>query len=95
VQMTGIVGVSGSVVLRFMLITGPQLRAARALLGMEQVELAKRARVARGTIRRMESFEGEIGARTGTLALVQRVLEKAGVEFLNDGQPGVRMRAKK
>jgi predicted transcriptional regulator len=90
--MIGFVGVSGSVVLLFLLITGPQLRAARALLGMEQVELAKRARVARGTIRRMESFEGEIGARTGTLSLVQRTLEKAGVEFLNDGQPGVRLK---
>jgi len=74
------------------LITGRQLRAARVLIGMEQLELAKRARVAVGTIRRMESFEGEIGARTGTLAKVQRTLEKAGVEFLDDERPGVRMR---
>jgi transcriptional regulator with XRE-family HTH domain len=74
------------------LITGRQLRAARALIGMEQIDLAKRARVAIGTIRRMESFDGEIGARTGTLSLVQRALEKAGVEFLNDARPGVRLR---
>src|SRR5579863_3656199 len=78
----------------FQLITGRQLRAARVLLGMEQIELAKRARVAIGTIRRMESFDGEIGARTGTLSLVMRALEKAGIEFLNDGQPGVRLRKK-
>jgi hypothetical protein len=84
--------VSGSLMLFSLLIIGPQLRAARALLGMEQIELAKRARVARGTIRRMESFAGEIGARTGTLSLVQRTLEKAGVEFMNDGQPGVRFK---
>jgi predicted transcriptional regulator len=76
------------------LITGRQLRAARVLLGMEQIELAKRARVAIGTVRRMESFEGEIGARTSTLMLVKRALEKAGIEFLNDDQPGVRMRKK-
>jgi predicted transcriptional regulator len=76
------------------LITGRQLRAARVLLGMEQIELAKRAHVAIGTVRRMESFEGEIGARTSTLMLVKRALEKAGVEFLNDDQPGVRMRKK-
>ena len=75
-----------------MIITGRQLRAARALLGMEQIELAKRARVAIGTIRRMESFDEEVGARTWTLSQVQKALEKAGVEFLNDGQPGVRLK---
>ena len=77
------------------MITGRQLRAARVLLGIEQIELAKLAGVAIGTIRRMESFDGEIGSRTGTLSLVTRAMEKAGVEFLNDGQPGVRMRAQK
>lgn len=41
----------------------------------------------------MESFDGEIGSRTGTLSLVTRAMEKAGVEFLNDGQPGVRLKA--
>jgi predicted transcriptional regulator len=59
---------------------------------MEQIELAKRARVAIGTIRRMESFNEEVGARTSTLSQVQKALEKAGVEFLNDGQPGVRLK---
>jgi predicted transcriptional regulator len=77
------------------LITGRQLRAARVLLGWEQVELAKRARVAIGTIRRMESFSGEIGSRTSTLSQVQQALEKAGIEFLNDESPGVRIRKRK
>jgi len=77
------------------LITGRQLRAARVLLGWEQVELAKRARVAIGTIRRMESFAGEIGSRTSTLSQVQQALEKAGIEFLNDESPGVRVRTRK
>jgi hypothetical protein len=31
-------------------------------------------------------------ARTSTLSQVQKALEKAGVEFLNDGQPGVRLK---
>ena len=74
------------------LITGRQLKAARALIGWEQTNLAKKSGVAISTIRRMESFAGEIGARTGTLSLVQRALEKAGVDFLDDGQPGVRIR---
>jgi predicted transcriptional regulator len=74
------------------LITGRQLRAARALIGWEQVDLAHRAKVARGTIRRMESFEGPIGSRTSTLMQVQQTLEKAGIQFLNDDGPGVRLR---
>jgi predicted transcriptional regulator len=72
------------------LVTGRQLRAARALLGWEQIELATRSRVAIGTIRRMESFHGEIGSRTSTLSQVLATLEKAGIEFLNGGSPGVR-----
>ena len=73
------------------MITGRQLRAARVLLGWEQIELAKRARIAIGTIRRMESFSGEIGSRTSTLSQVLAALEKAGIQFLNDGSPGVRL----
>jgi hypothetical protein len=60
---------------------------------MEQIDLAKRARVAIGTIRRMESFAGEVGSRTETLSKVQAALERAGIEFLGDGRPGVRLRA--
>jgi len=74
------------------LITGRQLRAARVLLGWAQIELAKRSRVAIGTIRRMESFSGEIGSRTSTLSLVMAALEKAGIQFLNDESPGVRIK---
>ena len=66
-----------------------QLRTER---GWTEAELAKRSRVAIGTIRRMESFDGEVGARTSTLSQVQKALERAGVEFLNDGQPGVRLK---
>jgi hypothetical protein len=48
--------------------------------------------VAIGTIRRMEGFNGPIGARTETLGRVVAALEKGGVEFLNGGLPGVRAR---
>jgi len=74
------------------LTTGRQLRAARALIGWEQIHLAKKAKVAIGTIRRMESFEGAIGCNAGTLHKVQASLEKAGIEFLNHGNPGVRIK---
>jgi hypothetical protein len=73
-------------------LNGRQLRAARVLIGWDQVRLSKAARVAIGTIRRMESFEGRIQAHTGTLYKVQVALEKAGVEFLDDNRPGVRLK---
>jgi predicted transcriptional regulator len=68
------------------------LRAARGLLGWTQSHLAKKADVGLGTIRRMEDFDGPVGARTDTLHKILAVLEKSGVEFLNDDQPGVRLR---
>jgi len=76
-----------------LIITGRQLRAARVLLGLEQIDVAKRAHVGIGTVRRMEGFDGPIGARTDTLSKVQSALERAGVEFLDSDRPGVRLRA--
>jgi len=81
-------------VIRFplILLTGRHIRAARALLGWAQSDLARKAKVALRTIRRMEGFDGPVGARTDTLGKVASVLQKAGIEFLNDDRPGVRMR---
>jgi predicted transcriptional regulator len=73
-------------------ITGRHIRAARALLGWAQGELSKRSKVALRTIRRMEGFDSAVGARTDTLGRVVAVLEKAGVEFLDSGSPGVRLK---
>ena len=74
------------------IITGRHIRAARGLVGWSQIELAKRAKVALGTARKMEESNGPVGSRTDSLFKVLGVLEKAGVEFLNDDQPGVRMK---
>lgn len=74
------------------LVNGRQLRAARVLLGWDQARLAASAKVAIGTVRRMESFEGDIGSQTGTLHKVQIALEKGGIEFLDDDRPGVRLK---
>jgi transcriptional regulator with XRE-family HTH domain len=74
------------------LTIGRQLRAARALLGWDQIRVAKAAHVAVGTIRRMESFEGAINSQTAKLYDVQKALEKGGIEFLNDDRPGVRLK---
>ena len=67
------------------LVTGEQLRAARAMLRMEQEPLAEVAGISVATIRRMEGFNGPIGARTDTLRRLQRALETAGVRFTERG----------
>ncbi len=68
-----------------------QCRAARALLGWSQADLAARAAVAKQTL-----VDFERGARTPydrTLADIRAALETAGVEFIaeNGGGPGVRL----
>jgi transcriptional regulator with XRE-family HTH domain len=74
-----------------MTITQEQLRAARALLHLEQFELARRARVSPVTIRRIEAADEPPRVAPATLDAVRRVLEEAGVEFIPHG---VRRRTK-
>jgi hypothetical protein len=78
-----------------MLTTGNQLKAARALIGMDQSDLAERAKVNVNTIRNMEAAGlGPIAGRSVNVQAVQRALEGAGVEFTNGDQPGVKMKRK-
>jgi transcriptional regulator with XRE-family HTH domain len=73
-----------------MLITPDQIRAARALLRMDQEELARRANVSVVTVRRLETPGGLGKVTLGTMGEIQRALEAAGAEFLDRG---VRQRA--
>lgn len=73
-----------------MLITPDQIRAARALLRMDQEELARRANVSVVTVRRLEAPDGLSKVAPGTFDEVQRALEAAGAEFIDRG---VRQRA--
>ncbi len=75
------------------LMAGPQLRAARAMAGLDQETLAKAAGITSATVRRLEAMEGRLRATTTTVDSLQRALEARGVEFIDDGRPGVRMRA--
>jgi len=68
-----------------MLITPDQIRAARALLRMDQEELARRAHVSVVTVRRLEAPDGISRVAAGTFDDVQRVLEAAGAEFIERG----------
>lgn len=76
-----------------MLTTGNQLKAARALAGLDQGELARRAGVNINTIGAMEKRGAEmLTSGLDKITAVMRALEEAGVEFLNHGQPGVRLK---
>lgn len=79
-----------------MLTTGNQLKAARALAGMDQGELAKRAGVNINTISAMEKKGREtLTSGLDKIRAVMIALEEEGIEFLNHGQPGVRLVGKK
>jgi transcriptional regulator with XRE-family HTH domain len=66
-------------------ITPEQIRAARALLRLEQADLAHRAHVSVVTIRRLEGADGSELVAPATLEGVRQVLEQAGAEFIPDG----------
>ncbi len=72
-----------------------EIKAARALLGWSQDDLAEHSGVSAPTIGRLEADGGEIGGRAETEQKIRRALEKAGIEFLNGDQPGVRLKKKK
>jgi len=72
--------------------TSNQLRAARALVGLSQSDLAAATGKTEKTIRRAETDVTLVA--TDTLAAIRRALESAGVEFIdpNGGGAGVRLR---
>ena len=67
------------------MITAPQLRAARALLGLDQRELAELAGLSLPTIQRMEASEGLIRGNVDSLTKLVSALDKAGVELIGEG----------
>jgi predicted transcriptional regulator len=67
------------------LITAAQMRAARALLGIDQRQLAELAGVSLPTIQRMEASEGTVRGVVDTLTKVIEAFDRAGVELIGDG----------
>ena len=77
------------------MITGAQVRAAKALLNWSGSVLAERADIAISTIRRIESVDGVLpSASAWVLQAIQGALEAAGIEFIGtpDDRPGVRLK---
>jgi len=67
------------------MITAAQLKAARALLGMDQRMLAEASGLSLPTIQRMEASEGTIRGNVDSLVKLITALEAAGVELINEG----------
>ena len=66
------------------MLTSAQMRAARALLGIDQKQLAELSGVSVPTIQRMEASEGNVRGVIDTLTKVVEALERAGIELIGD-----------
>jgi transcriptional regulator with XRE-family HTH domain len=80
------------------MITAAQMRAARALLGIDQRQLAELSGISLPTIQRMEASDGNVRGVIDSLTKVVEALDRAGVELIGDnmisreGGRGVRLR---
>jgi transcriptional regulator with XRE-family HTH domain len=72
---------------KIMLYSG-QIRAARALLGWRQEDLAKAAKIGLATIQRLEKGDGPVMGHVATVMKIQGALEGAGVRFLDYDEAG-------
>jgi len=82
------------------MMTAAQLRAARALVGMDQKDLAAASGLSLPTIQRMEASDGVIRGNVDSLMKLISALDVAGVELINEGAVsqkggrGVRLKAR-
>lgn len=80
------------------MITASQMRAARALLGIDQKTLAELAGLSVPTIQRMEASDGNVRGVVDSLTKVVDALTQAGIELIGEnaqsiaGGRGVRLR---
>jgi len=80
------------------MMTSAQMRAARALLGIDQRQLADLSGVSLPTIRRMEASDGNVRGIVDSLTKVIEALNTAGVDLIGEEAPsleggrGVRLR---
>lgn len=81
------------------MMTSAQMRAARALLGIDQRTLADMAGLSVPTIQRMEASDGNVRGVIDSLVRVVEALEAAGIELIGEGAAsggggrGVRLKA--
>lgn len=69
------------------MITAAQLRAARALAGIDQRQLAKKSGLSVPTIQRMEASDGVVRGNVDSLMKLIDALNRAGIILVGDGVP--------
>jgi len=69
------------------MMTSAQMRAARALLGIDQRQLADLSGISLPTIQRMESSDGNVRGNVDSLVKVVEALSRGGVELIGDDAP--------
>jgi len=80
------------------MMTSAQMRAARALLGIDQRQLAELSGVSLPTVRRMETSDGNVRGNVDSLVKVVEAFQRAGVELIGEdmqspeGGRGLRLR---
>ncbi|MCC7348164.1 MAG: helix-turn-helix transcriptional regulator [Variibacter sp.] len=67
------------------MITAGQMRAARALLGIDQRELAQRCGLSLPTIQRMEASSGVVRGNVDSLMKLAETLAASGIELIGEG----------
>jgi len=78
-----------------LMILPVQIRAARALLGINQSELADMAEISPGTVKRIEASAGNMKVLLETVVRIQQALEAEGIVFIEtDEMVGVALRSK-
>jgi transcriptional regulator with XRE-family HTH domain len=81
------------------MITAAQLRASRALLGIDQRKLAELSGLSLPTIQRMEASDGVVRGNVDSLMKLVAALDAAGIDLISDNAPsprggrGVRLKA--
>ncbi len=67
------------------MITSGQMRAARALLGIDQRELAQRSGLSLPTVQRMEASGGVVRGNVDSLMKLVEALAASGIELIGEG----------
>jgi transcriptional regulator with XRE-family HTH domain len=75
------------------MLTGEQLRAARAILKLTREDLGREAGISAATIKRLEAVDGQLSGHTSTLRALASYFEGKGLDLIaqNGGGAGVRL----
>ena len=77
------------------IVTSEQIRAARALLRWGQTDLADKSGVSLPTIKRLEGVRGIVSANRVTIQAIERAFIDGGIEFISENGGGAGVRLKK